>query len=350
LSGHIATNRAHQPLVSVVLPVRDASRTIDACLQSIVTQSYKQFEIIIIDDGSRDDSAGRVSAWLRRDPRITLLTQGAEGLVAALNRGLHRARGTLVARMDADDVMLPGRLQAQVNYLQANSDVHLAASQVALFSDKPIAAGYREYIRWQNACLSPEAVVNEIYIESPFAHPSVMFRRETVIALGGYRQGAFPEDYELWLRMAAAGKKMAKLPNVLLKWRDGEQRTSRLDSRYSRANFDALRADYLAKDRRLHSSRPLILWGAGRNSRKRAALLLNKGFKPAAWIDVDAKKIGNTYVNAPVVPPHWLKQYQRSNEKPFVLSYVNNHGARDLIGAYLGESGFRCGKDFLAVG
>jgi hypothetical protein len=177
-----------------------------------------------------------------------------------------------------------------------------------------------------------------------------MFRRRLVVDMGAYRQGDFPEDYDLWLRLAQAEVSMAKLPQVLLDWRESEQRLSRTDPRCSRAAFDRLRARYLAKHlRRIPAlkQRPLVCWGAGRRTRQRTKLLLVKGFAPAAWVDIDPRKIGSRLADVPVVAPEWL---ERQKQKPFVLSYVANHGARDEIADCLHGMGYCRGDDYLLVG
>ena len=94
-----------------------------------------------------------------------------------------------------------------------------------------LGAGTREYLRWQNALLSAREHADDIYLEAPLAHPSVTFRRAAVLAAGAYRDGGFPEDYELWLRLVARGARLAKLPRVLLDWRQGPQSLSRVDPR-----------------------------------------------------------------------------------------------------------------------
>jgi hypothetical protein len=236
----------------------------------------------------------------------------------------------------------------QADYLVSNPGTDLVATQVKLFPEDKIQAGFAEYIRWQNGCLTHDDVCDEIYIESPFAHPSVMFRRQVVVDLGGYRAGDFPEDYELWLRMMHAGCGMAKVSKKLLAWRESDSRATRTDSRYSRDSFDQLRADYLCRDRRVHGGRPLAFWGAGRKTRKRSGLLLDKGLKPEVWIDIDKNKIGNVVNGAEVVAPDWLLQSHTC--KPYVLGYVTNHGARDLIAQELAEFGYQRGQDFLMVG
>ena len=333
--------------ISVLLPFRNAQATLEEALESLLAQSEPHWELVAVDDHSHDASADQVTRLARRDARIRLLTNPGRGLVSALNHGLRACRAPLVARMDADDHMAPERLAAQLAHFQRRPELALSASQVHLFPDEQIQAGFREYIRWQNACLTPADIEREIYVESPFAHPSVTFRRDTVLALGGYRLGPFPEDYDLWLRLFQAGHPMEKLPQVLLHWRDHPQRLSRTDPRCSRQAFDRLRAHYLARDPRLVAHRHrFVIWGAGRKTRRRCDPLLALGFRPQAWIDIDPRKIGNQVQGAPVVPSSWLLDHDR----PFVLIYVTNHGAREEILEELQGYGYRPGHDCLPVG
>jgi len=332
--------------VAVLLPFYNAADTLAETLDSIQAQSLEAFSLIAVDDGSSDGSAEIVRQRMPHDPRITLLQPGRQGVVGAMNSALAHCQSPLVARMDADDIMHPERLARQSRYLHEHAHIDLLGSRVRLFPEERIQDGFAEYIRWQNGCLTPEAIAHNIYVELPIAHPSVMFRREVVLGAGGYRDGDFPEDYELLLRLHQQGHRMAKLPEVLLDWRDSGGRLTRTDSRYAREAFDRIRAHYLARDPRLQQPRPLAFWGAGRNTRKRVANLLSHGFRPSVWIDIDPRKIGNIVDGAPVVSPDWLAR----EEKPFVLSYVSNHGARALIAADLQALDYREGHDYLMVG
>ena len=251
--------------------------------------------------------------------------------------------------MDADDIMLASRLEKQYQYLRAHPDVVLVAAQARKFPQARIQNGYREYMRWQNAVLSFDDIYNQIYIESPFAHPSVMFWRDSVIAAGGYRHGEFPEDYELWLRLLHSGHRMEKLPQVLLEWRESSTRLSRVSENYSRKAFDSIRARYLSRDTRIQH-KPVAFWGAGRKTRKRAQYLRDRGFEPEVWIDIDPWKIGNRIDGIEVVEPAWLERAARDGNKPFVLNYVTNHGARDIARTYLERIGYNMGRDYLEVG
>ena len=331
------------PSVSVLLPFYNASETLPECIDSILKQTLVDFEIIAVDDYSTDDSVAILEKY--QDERIRIISNHQKGLVAALNHGLTYCRSNYVARMDADDLMYAERLQKQRDYLDSKSEVVMLATQVRKFPEEIVQAGYREYIRWQNKCDTAEAISQQIYVESPLAHPSVMFRKDRVVSVGGYRQGDFPEDYELWLRLYQHGYVMDKIPEVLLDWRESDGRLSRTAPQYSRHAFDLLRAEYLAQDP-IIQNRPIVYWGAGRKTRQRVQLLIDKGFLPIAWIDVDEKKIGATYSGARVESPEWLE----CEQKPFVLNYVTNHGAREQVRAFLEKRGYRMGEDYLDVG
>jgi glycosyltransferase involved in cell wall biosynthesis len=338
--------KSSNPDISILLPIYNAAATIEECLDSILSQTLENFELLAVNDGSSDDSEARIKAKMGNDPRLRLITLEHGGLVTALNRGLEAASSELIARMDADDIMHPTRLEQQCSFLNNHPQCSLVSCQVRLFPEDLVKGGYREYIRWQNSCISVQDIVDEIYWESPLAHPSVTFRRSAVLALSGYRDGMFPEDYELWLRMNLAGLKMEKLPKILLDWREGDGRLSRCDPRYGRVAFDRVRAKYLAQDRRLHRNRPLVIWGAGRSTRLRAKHLLDMGFALTAWIDVDTNKIGNQIWGATVHPPEWLEQ----KEKPFVLSYVTVRGVREKNSQIFADMDYQRGRDYLMVG
>ncbi len=334
------------PTVSVVVPFRNAEATLPECLDSLQAQTFADFEVLLVDDGSTDGSAALVRERERKDPRLRLLGPDYRGLVAALNHGIAQAAADLIARMDADDVMHPDRLQQQVAFLHGRPEIALAGCCVELFPQQAVRAGYREYVRWQNRCVTPEEIAANLFVESPLAHPSVMIRKSALAAVGGYADGPFPEDYDLWLRLHEAGFRMGKVPNVLLSWRERPDRTSRVDPRYSDEAFSRLRARYLGRDSRVRSGRDVVVWAGNRPTRLRARLLWDQGIRFSAWVDVNPRRIGRTIWGLPVHPHDWLDR----SPKPFVLVYVRKHGARDEIETALTTMGYRCGADYLAVG
>lgn len=333
------------PLVSVVMPVFDPGPALATAVASIYAQSFTGWELVVVDDGSGPATKAQLQALAKAEPRLRLLSRPHEGIVAALNAGLAAARGRFIARMDADDVAHPERLAAQVAFLEAHPDVGVAGSLVAFGGDPRAAAGYALHVDWLNELLTPEQIALNRFVESPFAHPSVMFRRELVDRFGGYRAGDFPEDYELWLRWLEAGVKMAKVNRVLLTWNDPPGRLSRHDPRYATEAFYRCKAPYLARWLAQHvdPGRPVWVWGAGRPTRKRAEWLVAQGVRIDAYLDIDPRKIGRRLAGRPVLSPDQLPE----PSAVFVLGYVASRGARQLIRTRLCSRGFVEGRHFL---
>lgn len=335
------------PAISIVLPVRDGAATIERALVSLVAQTLSAWELIVVDDGSTDATPARLAEWARREPRLRVLRQSAEGIVAALEAGLAAAQGKVIARMDADDVAHPARLERQLALLESDPRLGLVSCLVGFGGDRDRQAGYARYVDWINRLVTPEEIAVNRFVESPMAHPSVMFRRELLSRVGGYRSGEFPEDYELWLRWLGAGVRMAKVPEELLVWHDSPGRLSRSDPRYAPDQFFAIKARYLGAElQRVLAMRPhtrLLVWGAGRPTRKRAELLVQHGIAIDGYIDIDPKKIGRRIGARPVLAPEDLPLPGEA----FVLGYVASLGARELIRTALTARGYREGDDFL---
>jgi glycosyltransferase involved in cell wall biosynthesis len=331
------------PLVSIVLPARNAAPTIARAVASVCGQTLADWELVVVNDGSTDDTAAVVSATAAGDPRVRVLDQPALGLVAALNAGLAAAGGEFVARLDADDEAAPGRLAAQVDFLRARPEVGVVSSLVSYGGDAARNAGYALHVDWLNSLVTPEEIALNRFIESPVAHPSVLFRRELVARHGGYRAGDFPEDYELWLRWLDAGVTLAKVPAPLVTWHDRPARLSRTDPRYAPEAFFRVKAEYVARHLVRAGQTAVWVWGAGRHTRKRAAHLEAHGLAIAGYIDVDAKKTGRTVAGRPVVTADDLP----APGGRFVLGYVTTRGARDYIRRELGIRGYGEGRDFL---
>jgi GT2 family glycosyltransferase len=332
------------PRVSVLLPVRDARPFLAACLASLEAQTLADFEIVAVDDGSRDGSAELLAATARRDPRLRLLRQPRRGLVAALNRGLEACRAPYVARLDADDLAARRRLELQAGALDADPALAVVSCRVRHFPSAAVGGGFRIYERWLNRLLSHEQIVRERFIESPLPHPSVMARRRVLEAAGGYRDRGWPEDYDLWLRLAAAGMRFRKLPRCLVGWRAHPGRLTHTDRRYAVERFLACKAHHLARGP-LAGRRPLV-WGAGQTGRRLAKHLEREDAAPLAFLDIDPKKIGGQLRRQPVVAADELPRLLLELDGPPVVTAVASRGARQLIRERLATWGLVEGATF----
>ena len=334
------------PRVSVVLPVFNAAATVARAVESIRAQTWPDWELVAVDDGSTDGTSEILDRWARDDARVRIVTQDHAGVAAAANAGLAGTRSELIARMDADDVAHPERLARQVALLDADATLGVASSLVEFGGDRAARAGYALHVDWLNSLVTPEEIALNRFVESPVANPSVLFRRELVERHGAFRAGNFPEDYELWLRWLDAGVRIAKVPAPLLTWHDGPNRISRTDPRYAPDAFFRVKAKWIARElARGAGEREIFVWGAGRHTRKRAAHLAGHGVRIAGYIDVDAKKTGRGLggTGVPVLAEGALPPPGNI----FVLSYVTTRGARDYNRGQLTARGYVEGRDFL---
>jgi cellulose synthase/poly-beta-1,6-N-acetylglucosamine synthase-like glycosyltransferase len=331
--------------VSVLLPVRDARPTLPRCLASLARQTLADHEVVAVDDGSTDGSAAMLDEAARRNPRIRVFRIPPSGLVAALNLGLEEARSPLVARMDADDVAHRERLARQAERLREDPTTGILGCRVRLTGAPGFAnRGMRDYVRWQNRLLDHDAIVREMFVESPLAHPSVMMRTRVARALGGYRAFDGPEDYDLWLRAHAAGFRFGKLAETLLAWTDGPRRLSRTDPRYAPARFQALKIAALAQGP-LRGRSGIVIWGGGRIGKSWSRALGRSGHRVLAFVEVDPRKIGQRVHGVPVVALAEAGRFPGALH----LAAVGQPGARGRIRAAGLRLGLREGLDLVAV-
>jgi glycosyltransferase involved in cell wall biosynthesis len=327
------------PTISVLLPFYNAEQTLHEAAQSILAQTYTDFELCLIDNASTDGSLAIAQSLAQGDGRVRLLDMPQKGIVKALNWGIAQSAGSYIARMDADDYAYPTRLEKQLAYLQQNPQIALVSSLVRQVQ-RDSGAGYAHYVDWINTLQTPMQMQLAQFVESPIAHPTVLFRRSMLDRLGVYREGDFPEDYDLWLRAWAQGYQLGKVPEVLLDWNDHSTRLSRTDSRYSVEAFYRLKTHYLATW--LKQNNPFFpcvcIWGAGKQSKKRAALLQQQGIEIVAYIDVKPNK-PQTIHYRDIQPP----------DTYFILSYVANWGARQRINDFLNPKGYVMGRHFLNI-
>ena len=329
------------PRVSVVLPFRDAAATLPAALDSIEAQTLRDWEGLLIDDGSRDESAAIARERSAADPRWRVLSAGG-GIVDALNVGVAAARTPLIARMDADDISLPARLAKQLAAFDADPSLTVVSCRVEAFPDADVTDGMRRYVEWLNSLVSADAIRDALFVESPIAHPSVAMRTDAVRIAGGYRAFDGPEDYDLWLRLLLDGGRAAKVPEVLLRWRESPHRLSRVDPRCHRRGFLAAKLAHLP--RVLSPDTPLQLWGAGPTGRRWARALTDHGYDVSCFYDVDPRRWGRRVAGVPVHSPA-----APDRRRGFLLAAAGTPGARAQLEALFETHGLRRWDDYLAV-
>jgi glycosyltransferase involved in cell wall biosynthesis len=208
--GKLAAQTVKQPLVSVLMTVYNGQEFLNMAMDSIFLQTYKNFEFVIVDDGSTDHSSSIIKAY--DDPRIKYLYQRNSGQAAALNKGIEKARGKYIARMDADDISYPERLQRQVEFLENNDSVAMVGSSYDYIDEDSgiFAQAYHLDIN--------RDIKMEFLVRNPFGHGTVIIRRQVLIDVGGYDAAQAIEDYELWWRVAQKHE-VANIPEQLYGYR-----------------------------------------------------------------------------------------------------------------------------------
>lgn len=336
------------PTLSVLLPVHNGERTLEAAIHSVLSQTRGDFEFVIVDDGSTDDTFSILERFAASDDRIRLVPSPHAGLVAALNLGLEACRAPLIARMDADDLCLPGRFEIQLPHLLSDPSLVLVDGRVDLFRDEgEVPEGMSLYAAWANGLVEPDDFDREILVESPLFHPAVIYRKDAVIAAGGYLDGPFPEDYELWLRLHAAGGKFRRVPETVLRMRDRPDRLTRTHPRYGKDAFRNARMRWLQSGP-LSEPRRIALWGAGKESKPWLRFLLGAGHTIPLIVDVAARRIGGQRGDGiPVRAPESLI----GADVDLALVAVGARGARDEIRGMIRElrPEWREGRDWWAL-
>jgi glycosyltransferase involved in cell wall biosynthesis len=336
------------PRVSVLMPCFNVADTIDEAMESLVDQTVSDIEIVAVDDGSSDATGKLLAKWQARDTRVRVVPLAHAGIITALNEGLRICRAPLIARMDADDLSHPQRLERQKSFLDRHNEIAVVGCLVEHFPADKASQGFQIYTEWLNNLVAADSIAKAIFIESPLAHPSVMMRRTWLDRVGGYQDYGWPEDYDLWLRMHLDGARFAKVPEVLLFWRDHPHRLTRTDSRYSVENFLRAKARYLCQGP-LADRDAVIVWGAGQMGRRLSKHLLNEGAPLAAFVDIDPRKIGRKRRNRPIMAPEDLPACMAQYGNPVVLAAVGSRGARALIREQLTQMGFKEGQHWWGV-
>jgi glycosyltransferase involved in cell wall biosynthesis len=206
---------ADNPKVSVLLPAYNAEAYLASAIESVLRQTFTDFELIAVDDGSIDNSLSILHRYERTDPRVRVISRPNTGIVGALNDAFHASRGQLLARMDGDDLCLPERFARQVRHMDEHPDTVLLGANVMVMDADSDDVAPLKGLQFTHDRIDAALLERQW----PVVHPAVMIRRTAMERLGGYREGTFPhEDHDLFLRLAEVGR-IEALPEVLLRYR-----------------------------------------------------------------------------------------------------------------------------------
>ncbi|MGJ8642544.1 MAG: glycosyltransferase [Luteolibacter sp.] len=328
------------PVVSVVLPFRDAETTILSAVQSILQQEFRDLELIVVDDGSSDGSAAALTEI--SDPRFRLIeNQSNPGVVGASATGYGLASGQWFSRMDADDIALPGKISEQLKAAKDDTGVITCGVE----STNCQGDGMRRYVEWANSLADHETMSRSRFIECPVINPTAMVRREWMERLGGYHDTPWAEDHDLWLRLFHAGCKFTRIPETLFQWRDSPDRLTRQDPRYGTDARSQMRAHHL-KNLPNIDEHGVIIAGAGPIGKRLALDLQNEGVSVKGFFDVNPARVGQRIHGAEVASAEEMKTKWRSS---IMLGAVGLKGARSTVLEMALAAGRDDGEDFWAV-
>ena len=327
--------------IEVVLPCFNAAATLPAALESIRGQTFEAWELIVFDDGSRDASAEVAAEFERIDTRIRTVRSRHVGIVEALRQACGEARGEFIARMDADDIAHPQRLERQLRVMHTTPDTAICGTQVKI-AGPAAGSGARRYETWINALVTHEDIVRELFVECPLPHPTFMMRRDAYELVGGYEDRGWPEDYDLCLRFFLRGMKFGKVAEPLLEWTSSPGRLSMTDGRYSPASFREAKRHYLGLTF-LKGRESFHQWGAGEVGKRWLREWPGPG--PAAAVDINPRKIGRRIHGVPIIAPEDLP----GPGETVILVAVGAPGARGEIRQWFDAGGYRELIDYVFV-
>lgn len=275
------------------MPMRNAMPFLNECIDSIINQSISNWELVVVNDHSTDDSEAIMQAYAKQDGRITILNAKGKGIIDALKQAYTHTSGQFITRMDADDIMPQKKLELFLEKLY-----HLPSAVVTgkiKYIGENLREGYIKYESWMNGLMEKHSHYDEVYRECVIPSPAWMIERSLFESIGGFNSDIYPEDYDLTLRFYANKIPIVAVQEVIHIWRDYQERTSRNDPNYAFNAFEVLKTDYFLKtDYTAHKI--LVLWGGGKKGKNIAVLLQKHGIE-FVWACNNPKKIGQDIYN-----------------------------------------------------
>ncbi|MGB1308367.1 MAG: glycosyltransferase family 2 protein [Oceanihabitans sp.] len=314
-----------KPLISILTPFKNTGNFLPECILSIQAQSYTNWELIIVDDGSTDNSYNLVLNFAKKDPRIKLLKNNGSGIIDALQLAFKNSKGSYITRMDSDDIMHVNKLEILLNNLLTYGKKHVAVGQVKYFSSTGISNGYARYETWLNALTSKGTNYNEIYKECVIPSPCWMIHRDDLIACDAFNPNRYPEDYDLTFRFYKHNFTCIPCNTIIHQWRDYSTRTSRTHEHYAQNYFLDIKLHYFL-ELNFQANRPLTIWGAGNKGKTIAKALIKKEI-PFYWICDNQKKIGKHIYNQEL---HNFDYLKKINNPQCIVTVANAEAQKEI--------------------
>jgi len=331
------------PMISVVMAVYNGKKFLAEAIESILNQTWTDFEFIIVNDGSRDNSLKIINRYAKKDSRIVVISRKNMGLVQSLNEGIAIAKGEYLARIDADDIALPTRFEKQVEFLKNHPDISILGTFIKPFGDSAV----KDLVvceNWFNPSLNPENVEATFLDRAAICHPSIMGRTELFKSMQ-YRDKYYcAEDYDLWLRSLKAGYKIWVLDEILLRYRIHKKSKTNTDAAIPEKTLNEvmnIKLDYFVE--RFDEEKPnCLIWGGGSGG-ERLLKALQQKFKAVSVIGyVDSFKSG-TINGVPIYHPEQIKSVK------FDFIFLATITGKTKSIEYLTQIGLKPIRDFVYV-
>ncbi|MFK7784487.1 MAG: glycosyltransferase family 2 protein [Crocinitomicaceae bacterium] len=316
-----------QPLVSIIMAVKDTAPYLPECLDSIINQSYKNWELIAVNDHSSDATPEILKAYSEKDPRVRYFDSDKPKLIPTLQVAYSKVKGELINRMDSDDRMPLDKIEVLVNeWLKYGKGSVIAGGTEHFVDEGEVGDGFLKYERWLNEVARTSTHYQQIYKECVIPSHCWIIHKDDFDAVDAFNPLVYPEDYDLCFRFYRHGLNVIGIDKVLHYWRDRSNRISRTwdeykDNRY----FDLKLRFFYELDR--DPSRPLVLWGAGRNGKDMARLIQSYG-DTFHWVCDNENKIGKDIYG--VIMEHFDTVHSMDN--PQIMVVVSSPaGKKDIL-------------------
>jgi len=323
------------------MPVKNAGLYLEECLDSIINQDYKDWQLIAINDGASDNSQDILLKYAEKHANIFLYPNQGQGIIPALNLAFEKSDGNFITRMDADDKMTHDKLNLHYNNLKNNGKGYISVGLVQYFSTTELGEGYKKYATWLNNLTLKENNFSEIYKECVIPSPNWMLHRKDLINCGAFKNNIYPEDYDLCFRMRNSGLKIKSVNAITHYWRDHNLRSSRTSDNYKDNRFLDLKLYHFLKTD-FNTEKNLVLWGAGKKGKTIAKKLLNKNID-FTWISNNSKKHGVNIYNQIIQADKYLKKIQQAQcIIPIAAKYTNEEIKNQLLNLDIRDYYFFC--------
>jgi len=322
------------------MSVKNEEAYLETCLQSILDQSEKKWELVVMDDGSADNSMEILRSFESKDPRIRVCQNPGHGIINALECAFQKSKGEFISRMDADDLMHPDKLKSLKKAFDGERKLQISVCQVQYFSSMELGSGYKQYEKWINDLINRNSVFSEIYKECVIPSCAWMARKSDMLENKMFDDLQIPEDYDLSFRFYQHHFKVIPVTEKLHLWRDHEHRTSRTNPLYNIRKFDVFKLRHFVRNE-LSKEDQLVIWGAG-DKGKRMIKYLVQNKTDVRWITKNNRKINQRIYSALLESPEILKSLNRVK----IIVALSNPDDKKNVEIYLNILGLTLWKDY----